>query len=141
MKHQARISLFSMLTILGSCTIQSMPQEVSTLIVEIGGEDWSFTRTAKHCESRVQYAVEAYEAKPAYSPAREPELERFLTNGSSDCWIELSITGVTGTSLLYKVSPDNEITEKRMFSDWLPYIRPYPESEEFLDRQIFEQQR
>lgn len=93
---------------------------------EIDNETWSLVRDAPLCKDRVNFAIAEYWEMPLYAPWRSAEADRFLVNESSDCWVELYISGVDGYNPIFKVAADGAILDKRMLSSWGPRITPYP---------------
>ena len=98
----------------------------STRLVEIDGNSWELTRQADHCTERVAAAVAHYQRAPIYHEAREVSGDRFLINSTENCWIELSIAGVDDVSLLFKVSQDQVVLDRRSLSWWGLKVFPYP---------------
>ena len=95
--------------------------------VLIDGEEWILSQEAEQCEARVPAAISRYWDSPRYPVERTVEADRFLTNGSNDCWIELVVQGVDDLSLLFKITEDNQATGRRGLSWWGLKVFPYPE--------------
>ena len=98
----------------------------TTKPVTLDGTVWELTRQADHCEARVETAIADYKRMPIYNTVREVSGDRFLVNSTDECWIELSIAGVDDVSLLFKVSRDLIVSDRRSMSWWGPTIYPYP---------------
>lgn len=80
----------------------------------------------EHCAERVEAAIEFYNNAPIYHALREAVGDRFLTNGSGECWVELSIAGADDTSFIFKVTADQIVIDQRGLSWWGYEVFPYP---------------
>lgn len=96
-------------------------------IIDIDGEPWILTRESAECEAREAVAIAQYWKAPIFNEQRWVTPDRYLVNNSSDCWIELSVVGITEPSAIFRVSQDNVVRDARLFYYWIPRIRPYPE--------------
>ncbi len=97
-----------------------------TRYVDIDGESWELTRQADKCAERVNTAISHYNRAPIYHQERVASGDRFLVNSTTNCWIELTIAGVDDVSLLFKVSQDEVILDRRSLSWWGLKVYPYP---------------
>ena len=94
--------------------------------VDIDGNMWRMVRDAEHCTNRVEAAIEFYEKEPLFNTARAASGDRFLVDESSECWVELSIEGVSDVSFIFKVSPDQIVVDQRGLNWWGYKVFPYP---------------
>lgn len=94
--------------------------------IDIDGEKWTFVRQASHCETRIEAAIKAYWDAPLYASWRKPNFDRFYVNESRDCWVQLYIDGVSETSAAFRISQQNKVLDRRLYTNWQPHIRPYP---------------
>jgi len=101
--------------------------------IYIDDEPWTLAREAEKCEGRAEAALLRYWQAPLYRWERMAVPDRFLVNETPDCWIELTIEGVTETSVIFKVSPDKVVLDARLFSNWLPRVSLYPDSPIYLE--------
>ncbi len=117
-----------LLMAVSSCAgVESDAQPEPSATIYIDGEPWTLTRKAEECESREELAVAQYWKAPIFNKDRWVLPGRYLVNDTSECWIELSIAGITEPTVLFKVSKDRVVLDARLFSSWLPRVRPYPD--------------
>jgi len=95
-----------------------------TVVVE--GDNWRLTRYADHCAERVPAAIADYQKEPIYHARRAATGDRYLVNDTQECWVELSIAGVHDVSLVFKVSEDQVVLDRRVLSWWGYEVSPYP---------------
>ena len=93
----------------------------------IDGEPWAVSRASDQCEARVPAAIARYWESRRYPKEWSVEADRYLTNGSGDCWIELVVEGVDDVSYLFKVTEGHQAIDRRGLSWWGMQVYPYPE--------------
>ena len=120
------IRLLFLTSLFVSATIEEVTAQERFVTMDIDGDEWQLTRQAEHCVARVQAAVSIYEKEPIYAAWRKPESGVYLVNGSSECWVDLTIQGVDDVSFIFKVTRDGIVTDKRLL-EWRGYrVHPYP---------------
>ena len=100
--------------------------QTKTKTVTLDKEEWQLTHRAEHCENLVSVAIAEYQQAPIYHANRKAVGDRFLVNGTSECWVELTIAGVEDVSFLFKVSQDRVVLDQRLLSWWGLKVNPYP---------------
>lgn len=132
MHPRTLVTLASLIIVFACATSQNSRYVEGNWNVPIEGVSWAVTRNAQHCKDRVSAAMEVYMNAPLYRPERGISARKFLVNDQSkDCWVELWVPSVSGPTFIYRVTIANEVIDKRMFTDWLPHVRPYPD--QYLD--------
>lgn len=101
-------------------------QEGSSYTFFIADEFWTYTRQSDLCEPRVEAAIDHYWKDQKYRKERDVSAFGYLVNDTSDCWVQLNVWGITGSSILFKMDEDDHVVDSRMMAEWNPQIRPLP---------------
>ena len=117
---------FILIHIVAAIMLTGATAQQSTRYVDIDGESWELTLQADQCAERVDKAISHYNSAPIYHQSREVSGDRFLVNSTTNCWVELTIAGIDDVSLLFKVSQDEVILDRRSLSWWGLKVYPYP---------------
>lgn len=94
----------------------------------IDNEVWTFKLASDVCEARVPTAIEAYWQAPIYDVQYFAKRQRFLVNSSASCWIEIAFDRLDHDTIIYKISEENIILDKRRLRYRMPRVRPFPDS-------------
>jgi hypothetical protein len=93
----------------------------------IDNEVWTIKLESDACEARVPIAIEAYWRAPLYDMRRMATRQNFLVNSTLDCWIEIAFDGLDHDTIIYKVSKENTILDRRRLRFRMPRVRPFPD--------------
>lgn len=92
----------------------------------IDEESWSNVRHSDFCAVHVLSAVAYYWEDPKFRKERDVYAYSYFVNETQNCWIELYVQGISGESILLKMSPDGDVIDASMQNHFEPRFTPYP---------------
>lgn len=111
-----------------ACSSNSEPlkHEGNGYPVSIDDETWLNVRHSDSCAVHAPSAIAYYWEDPKFRNERDVYAFSYFVNETTNCWIELHVEGITGESIVLKMSSEGEVIDARMQNHFEPRFTPYP---------------